>query len=80
MVQVKLQITADYLPDLIQRMVKYRISQNALAREMKKSASQVNRWFTSNKERRVMPEMNTVIQIEQAVETLRRRNAARPGW
>ena len=80
MVQVKLQITADYLPDLIRRMVKYRISQNALAREMGKSASQVNWWFTSNEARRVMPEMNTVIQIEQAVETLRRRNAARPGW
>lgn len=75
MVQIKLQLGEGYIPDLVARMEKYRISQNALAREMGKNPSQVSRWFTPNLARRVMPEMETVIKIEEAVERLRHKKA-----
>lgn len=75
MVVVKLQIGEGYIPDLMARMKRWDISQNALAREMGKNPSQVSRWFTPNLARRVTPEMNTVVEIEAAVERLRHRKA-----
>lgn len=57
----------EYVKDLKKRMTALDISQGALARELKLTASQVSRWFTDNKERRVEPSMQTVAEIEVAL-------------
>lgn len=78
MVEIKLQGSKEYIADLKRRMDKLKISQNALAREMGKNPTQVSRWFTDNEERRVVPEVDTMVKIEEALEKLRKRRASRP--
>lgn len=69
-VVLRLRRGSGYVPDLIRRMKKNRVSQNALAREMGRNPSQVSRWFTPNEERRVTPDLDTVVEIEQALHRL----------
>jgi transcriptional regulator with XRE-family HTH domain len=75
MVDIILRGSKEYITDLKGRLEKYKISQNALAREMQKNPTQVSRWFTDNPERRVVPELDTITAIEAAVERLRKRKA-----
>lgn len=75
MVEIILRGSREYITDLKGRLEKYKISQNALAREMGKNPTQVSRWFTDNPERRVVPELDTIQAIEAAVEKLRKRKA-----
>lgn len=75
MVDIILQGSDEYIRDLMRRMERGKISQNALAREMQKNPSQVSRWFTPTRERRVKPALDTIREIEQAMEKLRRRKA-----
>lgn len=77
MVQVRLDLSEDYIEELRKRMQKRGISQAALAREMRPpvSPSEATRWFTKNKERRVSPQLATVRRIEEAMERLQRRRA-----
>lgn len=70
MVQVTLQLNKSYTEELAKRLKKLGVSQAALAREMGASATQVTRWFTKNEKRRVMPELETVRRIEQAMARL----------
>lgn len=75
MVMITLQLGKGYIEDLIKRMKRHKISQNALAREMGKDPSQVSRWFTPNVKRKVAPELATVEEIEEAmIKLIRRRN------
>jgi hypothetical protein len=67
MVRVTLVLGEGYMPDLIKRMKREGISQNALAREMGANPSQVSRWFTTNPDRKVLPELTTVDRIEEAM-------------
>lgn len=67
MVKVTLVLGEGYIPDLVARMKKAGISQNALARELGAQPSQVSRWFTKNPERKVSPELATVERIEEAM-------------
>lgn len=73
MATVTLQLGKGYIPDLKSRMKKYGISQNALAREMNINPSQASRWFTTNPDRQVTPELNTVQRIEEAMAALIKR-------
>lgn len=66
-----------YIPDLKARMKKWQISQNALAREMEINPSQASRWFTTNPDRQVTPELKTVELIEEAMAKLIRRRQRR---
>ena len=75
MVDIILQGNDAYIRDLKARMEKYKVSQNALAREMEKNPTQVSRWFTDNPDRKVKPELDTIMLIEQALERLRKRKA-----
>lgn len=77
MVEIKLHSSREYIADLKRRLDKYGISQNALARELQKNPTQVSRWFTDNPDRRVVPEVDTMVKIEEAVERLRKRRASR---
>ena len=52
-------------------------SQNELAQEMGKSPTQVSRWFTTNDERRVVPELKTAELIEEAMGRLVARRKRR---
>jgi predicted transcriptional regulator len=70
MVQVILRLGQDYIDDLVKRMKRLGVSQNALAREMGASPSQVSRWFTPNPERKVSPEWATMKRIEEAMARL----------
>jgi hypothetical protein len=73
MVEVRLQLKdggAGYIAGLLTRMNKHKISQNALARELGKDPSQVSRWFTPNPDRRVVPGLETVVEIEEAMTKL----------
>lgn len=74
-VVLKLRKGSEYIPDLMRRMRRESISQNALAREMDRNPSQVSRWFTPNIERRVSPDLDTVIEIEEAFNRLVRKKA-----
>lgn len=69
-----------YVKDLKKRMAALNISQGALARELKLTASQVSRWFTANAARRVEPSMQTVAEIEVALMKIqeKRKKAAEP--
>lgn len=82
-VNVTLSTNKDYADDLRKRMAKADppISQNELAGELKppRSPTQVSRWFTKNPARRVVPEMKTVLEIEQAMKRLEARRARRHG-
>jgi predicted transcriptional regulator len=81
MVEVRLQLKdggAGYIEGLLKRMNKYRISQNAIARELGKDPSQVSRWFTTNPDRRVEPELKTVAMIEEAMLKLVARRTRNP--
>ena len=75
MVWVTLQLGDGYIPGLEKRMRQLRppVSQNELAREMEKMPAQVNRWFTVNPDRRVTPDMDTVLEIEKAMQRLARK-------
>lgn len=79
MVMVTLSTNADYIGDLVKRMKKHGISQAALAREMKPpvTPSQATRWFTKNPNRRVTPEVPTMLRIEEAMERLVNRRRSR---
>ncbi len=72
-VVLKLRKGSEYIPALMRRMRKLGISQNALAREMDRNPSQVSRWFTPNEERKVTPDLDTVIEIEEAIQRLDRK-------
>lgn len=61
-----------YTKDLDERLKKYGISHNALAREMEVSPSQVARWFNKP----MTPRMENIAKIEQAVQAIRDRKAA----
>ncbi len=82
MVEVRLQLNdgaaAEFIAGLEKRMKKHRISQNALAQEMGKGPSQICRWFTKNPDRRVVPELQTVVDIEQAMQKLVARRIRNP--
>lgn len=80
MVEIILRGSTEYIEDLSRRMDRAKISQNALAKELGKSPTQVSRWFTKNPDRRVKPELDTIQEIEKAFEKLRKRKASRPGW
>jgi predicted transcriptional regulator len=77
MVWVYVQIGKGYIPGLRKRMNEMRppVSQNELAREMDKQPAQVSRWFTENEDRRVSPGMDTVEQIEKAMQKLAKRRS-----
>lgn len=75
MVEIILRGSKQYIVDLKGRMERYKVSQNALAREMGKNPTQVSRWFTDNEARRVVPELDTIQLIEAALERLRKRKA-----
>jgi len=77
MVKVTIVAGEGYIPDLLKRMRQDGISQNALAREMGASPSQVSRWFTSNPDRKVSPELGTIERIEEAMIKLSARNRRR---
>ena len=49
------------------------ISQQDLAEQLGLSASQVSRWFTANKNRRVDPGLKSLQRIERAIAVLRKR-------
>lgn len=63
---IEIKIGGDYMKDLRARMKAQNVSQGELARQMKLSASQVNRWFTKS-ERAVMPTLDTIQKIERAM-------------
>lgn len=73
MATVTIQTGKGYIPDLMARMKKWGISQNALAREMGINPSQASRWFTKNPDRQVTPELNTVQRIEEAMARMIRK-------
>lgn len=67
MATVTINTGKGYVPDLMARMKKWKISQNALAREMGINPSQASRWFTKNPDRQVTPELMTVQRIEESM-------------
>ena len=67
MVKVTFHAGEGYIPDLVSRMKKAGISQAGLAREMGVSPTQASRWFTTNPDRRVSPELATIEKIEEAM-------------
>lgn len=77
MATVTLQLGKGYIADLKTRMKRFKISQNALAREMGINPSQASRWFTTNPDRQVSPELATVERIETAMAVLVRRRQRR---
>lgn len=74
-VVLKLRKGSEYIADLARRMDREGISQNALARELEKNPSQVSRWFTPNEVRRVTPDLDTVLEIERAVNRIAQRKS-----
>jgi transcriptional regulator with XRE-family HTH domain len=76
--EVKVQASEQYIADLKRRMEKYKISQNALARQLEKNPAQVSRWFTDNPERKVKPTWDTMKLIEEGMAVLERKARARP--
>jgi transcriptional regulator with XRE-family HTH domain len=69
---VEIDLNEDYIVQLKRRMGEAGISQNALARELKLTASQVSRWFTHG-ERRVDMLVPTALMIERALLSIQRK-------
>lgn len=63
---VEIDIEEDYVSQLKRRMDDLGISQNALAKEMGLSPTQVSRWFVNN-ERRVTMLVETALHIERSI-------------
>lgn len=63
---VEIDIEEDYITQLKRRMDEMGVSQNALARAMGLSPTQVSRWFT-NTDRRVTMLVETALHIERAL-------------
>lgn len=71
MPEITVRITKDYLVELEKRLKEYGISQNGLAKEMGLPATDINRMFRKH----VMPRMDKVVEIEQAIVKLRKAGA-----
>lgn len=66
-----IKIGPDYFRELDARLKALGITHAAFAREMGISPVQAARWFNKPQN----PEMNTLMKIEQAVKTMRKRKA-----
>lgn len=73
---IEIELDGEYIPQLKARMDAAGVSQNALAEEMGRSASQVSRWFTES-ERRVDMTMNTAMEVERALIRILDKRAAK---
>ena len=70
MATAKLHVVSGFMDYVSGRMDDARISQNELARELDMDPSQVSRWFTTNPERKVSPNLATATKIEEALNRL----------
>lgn len=75
-VSITLYTTKAYADDLKKRMKRLGVSQNQLAEMLGKSPTQVSRWFTANEARRVQPTLPTVMEIEEALKKVEKRQGA----
>lgn len=73
MVMVTVQLGEGYIDELDRRMERAKISHRQLAHEMGKSSSQISRWFTKNKARRVSPSLEMAKQLEETFAKLKAR-------
>lgn len=69
MPKITITIGGNYFADLDARLKKYKISHGELAREMGISHTQLSRWFNKP----ILPRMQSVERIENAVLSLRRK-------
>jgi transcriptional regulator with XRE-family HTH domain len=69
---VEIDLNEDYVTQLKRRMDEAGVSQNALAKEIGLTPSQVSRWFTQG-ERRVDMLVPTALLIERALLSIQRK-------
>jgi transcriptional regulator with XRE-family HTH domain len=70
MATAKLHVVSGFMDYVSGRMDEAHISQNELARALDMDPSQVSRWFTTNPERKVSPNLATATKIEDALNRL----------
>jgi transcriptional regulator with XRE-family HTH domain len=74
-IQVTITVGPGYIDELKQRLEKYKIGRNELAREMGIAPTQISRWMNRKNDdgTNMVPNMKNIEKIEMAIYAIRRR-------